>query len=127
MRALAAAVMTLALAAVPAAAQDRSPAERQVLLELARTLGEAHGLRAVCKGGVDQRWRNRMYRVIELEAPDAAFEARLTDGFNTGYQAAEAEHPRCDAAAEKRAAQVAARGRDLAQQLAGGRIETASR
>lgn len=119
-------LLALALAATPAVAQERAPAERQTLVALARTLGEAHALRIVCEGRDDQRWRNRMARVMEFEAADARFEARMTEAFNTGFTAAEAEHVTCDAAAKADAARVARRGRDLAQQLAGGRIETAA-
>ena len=122
----AAALLTLALAA-PAAAQDRTPDERQTLLELARTLGEAHALRLACRGAADQRWRNRMQRIVELEAADEAFKARLNEAFNTGYLTAEAEHPECDAGTSRAVARAADRGRGLAQKLAGGGAEAASR
>lgn len=118
--------LLLALAA-PAMTQDRSPAERQTLLELARTLGEAHGLRLACRGTADQRWRNRMQRLIELEAADEAFETRLHDAFNAGFVAAEAEHVRCDEATLKAVQRTAAKGRDLARRISAGTLETASR
>jgi uncharacterized protein (TIGR02301 family) len=120
-------LILLAVLATPAAAQQRTPADRQALTQLARTLGEAHALRIVCEGRDDQRWRNRMQRVIELEAADAALEARLHESFNTGYIAAEAAHTGCNAAAKAEVARVSRRGRDLAASLAGGRMETAAR
>lgn len=126
--ALPALVAAALLAGGPAAhAQDRKPSERQALLELARTLGESHALRLACRGTADQRWRNRMQRVVELEAADEAFRARLNEAFNTGYLTAEAEHPECDAGAARAVAQAAGRGRGLSLRLAGAAGETADR
>lgn len=125
MRILAALLLVL-VAASPAAAQDRSPADRQTLTALARTLGEAHALKAVCEGKSDQTWRNRMARVTELEAPDEAFRARLVESFNVGFLDRQAAHVSCDAGAKAAVRTVAVRGRDLATRLASGRIETAS-
>ena len=80
-----AALMTIlalgAMAAPAALAQDRTPSQRQTLLELARTLGESHALRLACRSTADQRWRNLMQRVVELEAADEAFKARLNEAW----------------------------------------------
>ncbi len=77
----------------PALAQDRSPVERQSLLDLAFTLGESHALRQVCEGGGDQYWRSRMVRLTEVEKADQAFDAQLRDRFNTGFARARASSP----------------------------------
>jgi uncharacterized protein (TIGR02301 family) len=116
----------MSVVAAPAAAQDRSPAERQTLQALARTLGEAHALKAVCEGKSDQTWRNRMARITELEAAEEAFRARLVESFNVGFLDREAAHTGCDADAKAAVRTVARRGRDLAAGLAGGRMETAA-
>lgn len=112
------ALMVLALIGVALAtaaqAQDRSPAQRQNLTDLAYVLGESHALRQVCEGPSDQFWRGRMERMLAAEAPDPAFDARLKEAFNTGYAAAQAAFPECDAANRREAARVAARGRVLA-------------
>jgi uncharacterized protein (TIGR02301 family) len=90
----------LAFAALPPAtrrsalAQDRSPAERQTLLDLAFTLGESHALRQVCEGAGDQYWRARMMRLTEVEKADQAFDAQLRDRFNTGFAAGPGPVPR---------------------------------
>lgn len=125
MRAALALLLAAGLAA-PARAQDRSPAQRQTLLELASVLGEAHALRTLCEGKGDQSWRNRMARVTELEQPDEAFRARLVERFNTGFVGAGAAHTTCDARAKADIRAVASRGRDLASGLSGARMETAA-
>jgi uncharacterized protein (TIGR02301 family) len=114
------AALLLLLAAQPAAAQERSPAERQAIIELSYVLGEAHGVRTVCRGDKDQTWRERMKRLIEVEAAEASFTRRLQDSFNTGYNAARAGFTSCDANAKAEAAQIAVRGRDLAKLVAEG-------
>jgi uncharacterized protein (TIGR02301 family) len=108
-------------AALPALAQERSPAARESLADLAYTLGQAHALRTRCGGEGDQVWRARMVRMVELEKPDSAFRDQLFENFNTGFLGAKASHPRCDVAAQNEAGRVAARGRDLARVLAGAR------
>ncbi|MBX7249550.1 MAG: TIGR02301 family protein [Caulobacteraceae bacterium] len=111
-------VLTLAAAlfSAPSLAQDRSPAARQTLLDLAYVMGQAHALAYACKPG-DQYWRARMERLMALEQPDLAFKVRLTERFNTGFSAMEGQFPTCDAAARAQAARVASRGRDLSLQL----------
>jgi len=118
----AALILAAALVAVvtPAAAQaPRTPDQRQVLLDLAYVLGEAHGLRAACAGADDQTWRSRMTRLLEVEAPEEAFRRRLVDGFNSGFLNRQAQNPACrpGTAAEEQAA--ARRGGELARRLAG--------
>jgi uncharacterized protein (TIGR02301 family) len=108
--------LAAALITAPSLAQDRSPAARQTLLDLAYVMGEAHALAYACKAG-DQYWRARMARLIELEKPDLAFKVRLTDRFNTGFSAMEGQFPNCDAAARAQAAKVAQRGRGLSLDL----------
>lgn len=121
-----AAVIAFAVAAAPAFAQERTPAERQTLGELAAALGEAHAFRVLCEGRSDQTWRNRMARVTELEQAEEAFAHRLVDRFNQAYEYRLARHTACDAGARTEMRAVARRGRDLASALAGGPMEAAS-
>lgn len=109
------------LAATPGLTQERSPAARETLADLAYTLGQAHALRTRCEGEGDQVWRSRMVRLIDVERPDAAFREQLFDSFNTGFMSANAAHPRCGRGARREAAEVALRGRDLSRVLAGAR------
>ena len=113
-------LLCLLLLASPAAAQDRSPAARRTLVDLAYTLGRSHALALACQGGV-QTWRARMARLRELEAPDAAYDRQLVDGFNTGYLDAQARFPSCTAGARAELVAAAAHGRDLSRVLAGAR------
>lgn len=105
-----------ALIAAPSAAQDRDPAGRQKLLDLAYVLGEAHALKRACEPE-SQYWRARMQRLIDLEKPDLAFQTRLADRFNTGFTVREDQFPDCNGAARKEAVAAARRGQKLAQEL----------
>ncbi len=108
----------LALCAHPALAQDRTPAQRQALSDLAYVLGESHALRQLCAGADDQFWRDRMQRLLSQEAPDPAFDRQLKDAFNTGFATAQAAFPTCGAESRREAERVAAHGRALAQAAA---------
>jgi uncharacterized protein (TIGR02301 family) len=118
MRILAAILLTLAVA-FPVAAQDRAPAERQQLIDLAFVLGESHALRQTCEGPNDFYWRTRMQDMLRVEAADQGFTTRLTQSFNSGYAAAQAGFPSCDAAARVELKRQAQRGRALAGRLSG--------
>ena len=119
MRALIVPLLALLLAA-PAAAQDRSPAARRTLVDLAYVLGQSHALALACDGQT-QTWRARMARLRELEAPDVAFDRQLVSGFNTGFLDVQTRYPECGPAARRAMAAVAARGRDLSRVVASAR------
>ncbi|MBO9558211.1 MAG: TIGR02301 family protein [Caulobacter sp.] len=110
----------------PALAQDRGPAERQSLLDLAFTLGESHALRQVCEGAGDQYWRSRMVRLTEVEKADQAFDAQLRERFNTGYAARQGQFPQCDEASREAEQQVARKGQALANKLSKSMRTTAA-
>jgi uncharacterized protein (TIGR02301 family) len=116
---LAPVLLAAALAATQPAAAARTPEQRQTLVDLAYVLGEAHALRAACRGADDQSWRARMTRMIEVEKPDTAFRRRLIDSFNAGFVTRQAATPSCGEATPAQERDVASRGRDLAQRLAG--------
>ncbi len=116
MRALAA-TLALLSCALPAAAQERAPVERQSLIDLAFALGETHALRQACEGPNDQYWRQKMMRLAEVEQADQAFDAQLRDRFNTGFAAGQAQHPTCDPATRTAEARAAARGAALAARM----------
>ena len=105
------------VAASPALAQDRSPAIRQSLVDLAYVLGESHALRQVCTGPDDQYWRDRMMRLTEAERPDAGLDTRLKDSFNTGYASRQSEFPACTTASKRAQVVAADHGHDIAARL----------
>lgn len=111
------ALAVLGLLASPALAQERTPPERQTLLDLAYTLGESHALRQVCSGEGDQFWRDRMVRLTETEAADAALDGRLKQAFNSGFATRQTEFPSCGPASRKAETAVTAKGQNLAAQL----------
>jgi uncharacterized protein (TIGR02301 family) len=112
------AVLAVLASAVAGVAQDRGPAERQRLLDLAFAIGESHALRQVCQGAGDQYWRARMMRLTEVEKADQAFDAQLRDRFNTGFAAGQGAFPQCDEASRKAEQAAARRGQALASRLA---------
>ncbi len=99
-------------------AQDRDPAERQKLLDLAFTLGESHALRQVCEGMDDQYWRSRMARLTEVEKADPAFDAQLRERFNNGFAARQGQFASCDETIRQAQQQTARKGQALAGKLA---------
>ena len=112
MRALTALILTLV--AGGAAAQ---PPRTEMISDLAYATGQIHALRQLCQGADDQYWRERMERIIELEAKDEAARAPLAQRFNDGFRAARAQYPRCTDASRSAERAVAANGRALAKLL----------
>ncbi|MDR3507852.1 MAG: TIGR02301 family protein [Caulobacteraceae bacterium] len=108
----------LTLVSSVALAQERSPAQRQTLTDLAYVLGQSHALRQACAGQTDQFWRDRMFKLLQTEAPDPAFDRRLKQAFNTGYAGAQAAFPACDAQTRREEERTAAHGRTLVESLA---------
>jgi len=106
----------LALAS-PALAQERTPPQRQTLVDIAYVLGESHALRQVCEGAYDQYWRDRMIGVTDTEQPDAALDRRMKEAFNSGFAARRTEYPQCTRASRTAEAAVARRGQELASQM----------
>lgn len=117
--------LTVLSGAGPVLAQDRAPAERQSLLDLAFTLGESHALRQVCEGAGDQYWRSRMVRLTEVEKADQAFDAQLRERFNTGYAARQGQFTACDEASRQAEQQTARKGQALAAKLSQAMISRA--
>ena len=106
--------------AAPASAQFRSPEDRNdALVSLARIFGEMHHIRRLCgRGDEDDIWRERMKRVIELEAPSFEQRERMVLAFNDGYVSAQGRFPDCTSEAESYAASRAATGEALVSNIA---------
>jgi uncharacterized protein (TIGR02301 family) len=102
--------------AQPVMAQPRS----QSVSDLAFALGQSHALRQLCQGATDQYWRERMERMIELEAPNVADRPPLTERFNDGFLAGRRQYPRCTQQSRAAERSAAARGGALATLLARG-------
>lgn len=110
--------LSLSALALPVQAQERTPAQRQTLADIAYVLGESHALRQTCEGAYDQYWRDRMMGVTDTEAPDAALDRRLKEAFNSGFASRRAEFPECSRASRIAEAAAARRGQALAASLA---------
>jgi uncharacterized protein (TIGR02301 family) len=111
------AIAMFSVFALPSAAQERAPPERQTLLDLAYTLGESHALRQACSGEDDQYWRDRMVRMTDTEAADAAFDGRLKQAFNSGFATRQTEFPACSPASKRAEQAVARKGQALATRM----------
>jgi len=107
------------LALVPAAAlaQERSPAERQSLVDLARVIGESHALRQTCEGPQDQYWRSRMQQLLGVEAADQGLKTRIATAFNAGYGSARSLFAKCTDASRAEARRIAGLGQALSVKL----------
>lgn len=109
--------LVLLLVAGPAAAQERTDAQKKMLTDLAGVLGRAHALRQVCEGPQDLFWRTRFMRLVDTELPDVDFESALTQAFNKGFAQARDRSPACTPQSRQALAAVAAEGRALAAPL----------
>lgn len=97
--------------------QDRAPAARQALVDLAGVLGQSHAIRQACTRQKDFRWRERMQRLLQVEAADQSLKNRAMLSFNDGFYAAKASYPACSKEAKAAAARLAQRGEKLAVEL----------
>jgi len=111
------ALVLLCLSVEPVTAQDRAPAARQALVDLANVLGQSHAIRQACSKKKDFTWRDRMERLLRVEAADQALRNRLVNAFNDGFGSAQASYPTCGEKAKADAARLAQRGEALAGQL----------
>jgi len=106
----------IAAAALAAALSVRSPDQTQAMADLAYVLGEAHALRQACAPG-DQGWRERMNRLMEVEALDEGLRRRLVERFNAGFLGQRTEHPACDPRVARTERETARRGEALSRKL----------
>ena len=121
------ATLALLIALLPGAvlAQDRDPASRQALVDLAFVLGQVHALTQLCDPG-DQHWRTRMLAMVETDGGDHAFAERLRGQFNTGYISGQSQFTACSAESRRAQAQVAARGAAISKRLGQARTSQPS-
>lgn len=116
--------LALTALAFPALAQDRSPALRQNLVDLAYVLGESHALRQACAGIDDQYWRTRMINMVTAEKPDEALDRRLKESFNTGFASRQSEFQACTPASRRAEMAAANHGLDISNRLAKVMVKT---
>ena len=106
------------VAAVPALAQERPPAQRQALVDLARILGESHAIHQACEGPQDRYWRTRMQELLAVEAADQGLTTRLSKEFNAGFGSGKAFYGSCTDAARAEARRIARIAQGLSETLA---------
>jgi uncharacterized protein (TIGR02301 family) len=119
-------LLTGLLLAPPVRAQERSPAERQALVDLAFVLGESQQLRQTCNGASDVYWRSRMRALEQAEQADAPFTRRLVDSYNDGFKLEQQRFPTCNGSSRQEAERVAAKGRELSVTLSGSVADEAT-
>jgi uncharacterized protein (TIGR02301 family) len=115
-----------ALSPLPAAAQESPIREApiDVLVDLAETLGEAHAIRSVCNGDQDQTWRNYMFSMLNMEGPTGSpRRSAMTSAFNRGFRTQSTRNRSCTPDLPGLEAQIAARGRALAESVAASYLQ----
>ena len=108
-------------APLPATAQEAAVKEApiEVLTDLAETLGQAHAIRSLCNGDEDQTWRNYMFTMLNMEGPSGSpRRSAMTSAFNRGFRTQQNDTKSCTPDTSKLEAQIAARGRSLAETAA---------
>jgi uncharacterized protein (TIGR02301 family) len=107
---------------LPAGAQAPPPvreAPLDILVDLAETLGEAHAIRSLCNGDQDQTWRNYMFSMLNMEGPTGSpRRSAMTSAFNRGFRTQSSRNRSCTPDMPGLEAQIAARGRALAESVA---------
>jgi uncharacterized protein (TIGR02301 family) len=120
LRTLSALVCLLAGTTTPAATQELPIREAplDILVDLAETLGEAHAIRSLCNDE-DQTWRTYMFSMLNMEGPTGSpRRAALTSAFNRGFRSQSSRSSSCTPDMPQLEAQIAARGRVLAESVA---------
>jgi uncharacterized protein (TIGR02301 family) len=120
LRALGLAALLFTAVPAPALAQQvsESSAPIEYVSELAELLGRAHAIRSACNGDSDQTWRNYMFNMLAIEAPDSGpRKSQLTGAFNRGFRSQTNAARDCGSVGGLEA-QIAARGRVLAEMIA---------
>ena len=129
----AAALLLVALAASPAAAQKvltvpegaapvapaapSAPPYDDGLLRLSEILGAIHYLRELCGAGEAGLWRDQMQALIDSEQPDPDRRARFVDRFNRGYQTFRTVYVTCTPAATVAIDRYVEEGRKIARDI----------
>ena len=117
----------LALAALPWSASAQPPVREapiEIVIDLAETLGEAHAIRSLCNGEGDQSWRNYMFSMLSMEGPTGSpRRAALTSAFNRGFRSQQSRSDSCTPDVQQMEAQIAARGRMLAESVAASYLQ----
>ena len=123
LRALSLAALLLAATPQALAQQQEAPIEGgapiEYVSELAELLGRAHAIRSICNGDADQTWRNYMFNMLAIEAPDSGpRKSQLTSAFNRGFRSQTSNSRDCSSDMSAVEAQIASRGRELAEMIA---------
>jgi uncharacterized protein (TIGR02301 family) len=116
----------LALAPLPAGGQEPPIREAPlgVLIDLSETLGEAHAIRSLCNGDQDQTWRDYMFRMLNMEGPTGSpRRSAMTSAFNRGFRTQSSRNRSCTPELAGLEAQIAARGRVLAESVAASYLQ----
>lgn len=86
---------------------------------MAQNLGLLHGLRTLCYGQQDQKWRQHAQTMIRLEATNnKTLQKALTLAFNAGFKQARKDYKVCDIHASTSASMLAENGSRMAIMLA---------
>lgn len=104
-------------AAAPPPAPQVVPYDRE-LLRLSEIMGSMHYLRGLCNPEEKDRWREKMQKLIAMEAAKEPLRRqKLTAAFNRGYRSFAALHASCTGAALEAEERYRAEGATLATEI----------
>lgn len=105
----------IGLSAVP---QEKSNDIKIKLVQLSKVLGQTHAIHVSCNGRADQYWRNQMYALLELEAPEEGhLKDTLVNAFNSGFESEQKISTICDIEARARFSALARDGQSISEEL----------
>jgi uncharacterized protein (TIGR02301 family) len=100
----------------PAPSADSRPYDEK-LVRLAEILGAVHYLRELCGANDGQLWRDRMRELVDAEGSSASRRAKLSRGFNQGYQSYSRTYRTCTPPAQGTITRFLAEGEQIADGL----------
>jgi uncharacterized protein (TIGR02301 family) len=121
-------LFALSSLSAPLSASAQEPPIREapldILVDLSETLGEAHAIRSLCNGDQDQTWRDYMFRMLNMEGPTGSpRRSAMTSAFNRGFRNQSSRNRTCTPDLPGLEAQIAARGRALAESVAASYLQ----
>jgi uncharacterized protein (TIGR02301 family) len=123
---LAAAICAALLSEALAQSAEDYARRRADLVALSAIFGELHHIRRTCEPRLEgDIWRERMKKLLELEAPQADTNEAMVESFNRAYRRAQSRFSDCDRGARDFAAARAAAGEPILSRLTAPLYEAA--
>lgn len=107
-----------ALASATAQGYDSYEQRQKDLVQLASVFGDLHHIRRMCEPRYEaDAWRERMKKLVDLEAPMPDARQDMVSAFNQSYRNVQRRFPSCNRRARDYAASRAARADAIVERL----------